>query len=138
MCGPRLWRVGKGVLELLISNGSGTFDPGDLDLLPSDPKINKFPLLYMMDVWTKIEEDRSRGLLVIGRKQKGYRPTDRQTDGHVQSKMPSLLRRGHNNNQQQQTHDHKRWAVIILNANNIYIYFILCFPLVYMYLWNKY
>ena len=77
MCGPRLWRVGKGVLELLISNGSGTFDSGDLDLLPSDPKINKFPLLYMTDVWTKIEEGRSRGSLVIGRKQK---VTDRQTD----------------------------------------------------------
>jgi len=32
MCGPGLRRVGKGVLELLIGNGFGTFDPGDLDL----------------------------------------------------------------------------------------------------------
>ena len=32
MSGPSLMRVGKGFLELLIGNGFGTFDPGDIDL----------------------------------------------------------------------------------------------------------
>ena len=40
--------------------GFGRFDPGDLDIWPSDPKINRVPLLAWMDVWTKFEEGRSR------------------------------------------------------------------------------
>ena len=32
MCGPCLRKLGQGVLELLIGNSFGTFDPGDLDL----------------------------------------------------------------------------------------------------------
>jgi len=32
MCGPSLRKVDQGVLELLIGNSVGTFDPGDLDL----------------------------------------------------------------------------------------------------------
>jgi len=31
MCGPGMRKVGQGVLELLIKNGFGTFDPSDLD-----------------------------------------------------------------------------------------------------------
>jgi len=72
----------------------GTFDPGDLDLYPSDPRIYIVPLLPRMDMWTKFEEGRSRHSRVIDRKQKGYKPTDRPI--HVQSNMPSLLQRGHN------------------------------------------
>jgi len=39
-----LRRVGQGVLELLIGNGFSTFDSGDLDFWPRDPKINRVPL----------------------------------------------------------------------------------------------
>ena len=58
MCGPILRKVGKGILELLIWNGFGTFDPDDLDLWPSDPKINRVPLLSRTDVWFKFKEGR--------------------------------------------------------------------------------
>jgi len=49
MCGPSLRKVGQGVIELLIGNGFGTFDPGDFD-----PKIYSVPLLPRTDVWTNI------------------------------------------------------------------------------------
>ena len=32
--GPKLRKLGQGVLELLNGNGFETFDPGDLDLWP--------------------------------------------------------------------------------------------------------
>ena len=32
LCEESLRKVGQGILELLIGNGFGTFDPGDLDL----------------------------------------------------------------------------------------------------------
>jgi len=32
ICGPSLKKVGQDVLQLLIGNNFGTFDPGDLDL----------------------------------------------------------------------------------------------------------
>ena len=100
MCGPCLRKLGQGVLELLIGNSFGTFDPGDLDLYPSDPQIIRVPLLPRSDVWTKFEEGRSGVLELLVRNEKVTdgqtdRPTDRQTDGpterHVQSNMPSLL-----------------------------------------------
>jgi len=36
------------------------FDSGQPDLWPSDPKINRCPLLPRMDVWTMYEKGRSR------------------------------------------------------------------------------
>jgi len=65
-----------------------TFDPGDLDLCPSDPKINRVPLLPRMDVWTNFEEGRSGVLELLIRNEK---VTDGLTYGHVQSNMHSLL-----------------------------------------------
>ena len=47
---PSLRKVGQGVLQVLIVNGFGRFEPGDL--WPSDH------LLPRMDVWTKFEEGR--------------------------------------------------------------------------------
>jgi len=38
------------VLGLLIRNVFGTFDPGDIDPLPSTPKLNLVLLLPRMDV----------------------------------------------------------------------------------------
>jgi len=32
MCGLSLRKLGQGNLKLLVGNGFGTFDPGDLDL----------------------------------------------------------------------------------------------------------
>ena len=51
MCGPCMMRkVGQDVLELLIGNSFGIFDPS----------INGVNLLPRMDVWTKFEVGRSR------------------------------------------------------------------------------
>ena len=50
----------QGLFQLLIGNSFGTFDPGDLDLWPSNLKSKGFHLLIRMDVWTKFEEDKSR------------------------------------------------------------------------------
>ena len=85
MCGP--------------GNGFGTFDHGDLDLLPNDPQINRIHLLPMMDVWTKFEEGRSRRSPVIDRKRKGYRRMDLQTDRPTCAKQYALSssKGGHNN-----------------------------------------
>jgi len=44
---------------------------------PSDLIVNRVPLLPRTDVWTKFEERTLRRSSVIGRKQKGYRQTDR-------------------------------------------------------------
>ena len=76
MCGQSLRMVGQGVVELLIGHRFCTFDPCDIDLWSSDPKINRVPLIPKMDVWTKFEDGRSRCCRVIDRKRKGYRPTD--------------------------------------------------------------
>jgi len=92
MCRPSVKKVGRCVLQLLIGNGFVTFDPGDIDLWPSDPKINRVPLLSRMDVWTMFEDGMSRCSLVIYRKRKGYRRTEGQTGWHVQSNMHSLHR----------------------------------------------
>ena len=43
--------------------------PGDLDLSPSDPKIDRVPLLPRTDVWTMFEEGRSWSSREIDRKQ---------------------------------------------------------------------
>ena len=59
--------------ELLIGNGFGIFNPGDL--WPSDPKIIRVPPLSRMDVCTKFEKDRSTHSRVIDWKGKGYRRT---------------------------------------------------------------
>jgi len=68
MCGQSLRKVGRqGVLELLIWNGFGTFDSGDLD-----PKINRVHLLPRIDVWIEFEEGRSRCSWVIDRKWFGH------------------------------------------------------------------
>ena len=45
--------------------------------LTVDPKIDRAPLLPMMDVWTKFKEGRSRRSRAIGRNRKGYRPSKR-------------------------------------------------------------
>ena len=91
-------KVGQGILELLIEKGFGTFDPGDLDLRPSNPKINWFHLLPRMDSLIKFEEGMSRRSQVIDWKRKGTggRTYNRPTDRYVQSSMPSLLQWGHN------------------------------------------
>jgi len=68
MSWPSLRRVGQGILDLLNGKGFGTFDPGDIDLWPSDPSIYRVPLLPKMDVWTKFEEGRLRRSQVIDRK----------------------------------------------------------------------
>ena len=54
--------ITRDVLEFWIRNCFGTFDLGELDLWPSDPNINKVPLLHYirMDMWTNFEEGRSR------------------------------------------------------------------------------
>ena len=71
ICGPSMRRVGQCVLELLIGNGFGTFDPGDLDLWPS----------------------RLRRSRVNNRKRKGYRRTDGRTDRHhLRSQRNTLSR----------------------------------------------
>ena len=41
-------------------NGLDKFDHRDLDLWPSDPKINRVPLLHRKDVWTRYEKGRLR------------------------------------------------------------------------------
>ena len=79
MCRPSFRNVGPGVLELLIRNGFGTFDPGNFDLWPSSPKINRVHLLPRMDVCTKCKEGRARQSQVIYRKQEGYRLIYRPT-----------------------------------------------------------
>ena len=120
-------------LFILIGNVLSTIDQSDIDIWFSDHQIKKFPLLPMMDMWTRYEEGRSRcswvkirkrcwhicprwpwpltqwpqisripldvwtkledgrsiRSLVIARKGKGYRRTDRR----VQSNTPSLLPR---------------------------------------------
>ena len=52
----------------------------------------------MMNMRTKFEEGMSMHSQVIDRKRKGYihtdRQTDQQTDRHVQSNVPSFIRRG--------------------------------------------
>ena len=50
-------------------NSFGRFDPGDLDLWPSDSKMYRVPLIFRMNVWTKFEEGRSRHSWVIEQKQ---------------------------------------------------------------------
>ena len=45
-----------GKLLLRTRNSFGTFDLGDLDLWPNDPKINRVPLLPRIDLWTKFEK----------------------------------------------------------------------------------
>ena len=88
------------------------FFSSTLTVDPVTPNINRVPLLPRMDVWTKVEEGRSRRSPVNDGKwfwriwpqwpwplthfhvidwKKGYRLTDR----HVQSNMPSLHRKGH-------------------------------------------
>ena len=55
----------------------GTFNPGDLDLWPSDFKMNILSLLPRMDVLTKFEEGGSRCSRVINRKRLGtFNPGD--------------------------------------------------------------
>ena len=68
----------------------GTFDPGDLNLWPSDSR---------MDVWTKFEGGRSRRSRVIDRKRKGYRQTYRPTDWVTCAKQYpfSTSKRGYKN-----------------------------------------
>ena len=63
-----LRKVGQGLLELLIGNAFGTFNPSDFDLWLSDPKINRVPMLPRMDVWTRYEEGWSRLSRVIDQK----------------------------------------------------------------------
>ena len=53
MCEPGMRKVGQGVLKLLVID-CGRFDLGDLDLWPSDAKLNRDHLLPMMDVWMKV------------------------------------------------------------------------------------
>ena len=76
--------------------GFDRFDPVNLTFDLVTPKLidNRVCLLPRMYVWTKLEESRSKRSRVIDRKRKGYRRTDSQTDRHVQSNMPSPLRRG--------------------------------------------
>ena len=65
MCAPSLRKIGEGVLEFLIGNVLAHLTPVTLTF---DPKINRIPLLPETDVWTKIEEGRSRLSPVIDRK----------------------------------------------------------------------
>jgi len=74
MSGPSLRKVGQGVLKLFIGNSFDTFDPGDLDLWPSDLKINRVPLRS----W------------VIDQERKGYRRINRQTDRPTCAKQYAL------------------------------------------------
>ena len=70
MCGPSFRSVDQGIHKLLIGNGFGTFDPGDLGLWPSDHKINKVLLLPRMDVWTSLRRV-GQGVVKLNRKRKG-------------------------------------------------------------------
>ena len=101
MFGPSLRMIGQCIPELLIGNIVDTFDPGDLDLWHSDPKINRVLLLPRASVWTKFEEGRSRHSRVIDRKRKGYRWTNRQTDlptNMYKAICPLFFEGGHKNN----------------------------------------
>ena len=74
MCEPSLKKVGQGIGTLLIGNGFGifgTFDPGDLDIWPSEPRC-----------WS--ETKRLQTDL----------PTDRPTDTR-KAICPLLFERGH-------------------------------------------
>ena len=71
--------------------------------LTVDPKIDRAPLLPMMDVWTKFKEGRSRRSRVIDQNGKGYRaskrtnlPIDRLTD-MCKVKCPLFFEGWHNN-----------------------------------------
>ena len=69
------------------------------DLGPTDLNINRDHLLIKDYLPTKFEAPGAKAFLSYQlHKVKGERLTDRQTDGHVQSNMPLLLRRGHNKN----------------------------------------
>ena len=82
--------------KLLLKQSETVLTYLTLMILIFDPviKIKSINLLPMTDVLTKFEEGRSRRFRVIGRTRKGYRWTDRPTNRHVQSNMPSLLRTG--------------------------------------------
>jgi len=67
MYGPSLRRVGQGILELVNRNVFGTFDLGDLD-----PSINRVSRIPKMDVWTRLEEGRSKRSRVIYQKRFWY------------------------------------------------------------------
>ena len=69
MCGPCLRKVGP----VIDRKCFWQIWSRDLDLWPSDPKINRVHLLPR----TKFEEGRSRRSRIIDKvKRKGYRPTD--------------------------------------------------------------
>ncbi len=66
-----LWSLnalGQWVLELLRGNGFHSLDPCDLDLWPTDPKINRGLLLVMANLHTKNEDCNTKSCLVIARK----------------------------------------------------------------------
>ena len=68
----------------------------DLDLHLNDPKINREHLLSMTNVCMKFEKAERNKTLGIDRTwlYMTDRQTERRTDGHVQSNIPLLLRRG--------------------------------------------
>jgi len=56
----------KFIFENVTLNGFGKFDPSDNDIWPSDPKMNRVPLLPWMYVWTKFEDGQGILEVVIG------------------------------------------------------------------------
>ena len=88
-CGPSLRNIGQCILELLNRKCFGTFNPGDLDLWPSDSSINRVLLLPRTDLCTKSEEGRSRCSRDIDRKRVTDGQTDRPTN-MCNAIMPSL------------------------------------------------
>ena len=76
----------KFIYEIVTYNGFGRFDPGDIDLWPSDPKMKRVPLLPRTDLWTPSLRRVGQGILelLIGNE----KVTDGPTDWLVQAICP--------------------------------------------------
>ena len=83
------WKSGR----VIDRKRLGTFDHGDLDLWPSDPKSIGFLCCPVRMCGPSLRKVGQGFLELLIRNKK---VTDGQSNRHVQSNMPSLLRGGHN------------------------------------------